>query len=260
MELFAILLSGLLGVLSPVNLVVDKIVESNLRSRLNKVEQLQVRVDNAPNYQLVQGKVERVRIGGRGLWLTPEIRIGALELETDPVNVNIQRLRQGGGGSPRSSLREPLQAAVRLVLTQVDINRVLQSPAVASRLQRLWSGVFGGSPERYQILNPRVEFLGEKRFRFQMEVQEQDAEALALTVESGLGITAGRSLQLVEPAVLINGRPLSPALTGGFSRGISDRFNLRTLEDAGIIARLLKLDITTGELEIAAFVRVDAPK
>src|SRR4028119_714304 len=104
MEFITILLSGLLAVLSPVNLVADKVTEGAIRARFNKIEQLQVRVDNAPNYQIVQGKVERLRIAGRGLWLTPDIRIGALELETDPINVDLQRLRQGGQKSARESL------------------------------------------------------------------------------------------------------------------------------------------------------------
>jgi hypothetical protein len=56
MEFITILLSGLLAVLSPVNLVADKVVESNLRSRLNKVEQLKVRIDNAPTTNSCKGK------------------------------------------------------------------------------------------------------------------------------------------------------------------------------------------------------------
>ncbi len=259
MEFITILLSGLLAVLSPVNLVADKVVESNLRSRLNKVEQLKVRIDNAPNYQLVQGKVERVRIAGRGLWLTPDIRIGALEVETDPINVNLQSLRQSGQ-SPRSSLRQPVQAGLRLVLTQEDINKALQSPAVAARLRLIGSRVLGGSPERYEFLNPQVEFLANNRSRFQVEVREKDAQPLVIIVESGLGIVGGRSLQLVEPTVSINGKPLSPPLVSAFSRGIGDRFNLRTLEEAGITARFLQLRTDNKELEIAAFVRVDASK
>src|SRR4028118_1069135 len=169
MEFFTILLSGLLAVLSPVNLVADKVTEGAIRARFNKVEQLKVRIDNAPNYQLIQGKVERVRIAGRGLWLTPDIRIGALEVETDPINVNLQGLRQSGQ-SPRSSLRQPVQAGVRLVLTQEDINKALQAPAVAARLRLIGSRILGGSPERYEFLNPQVEFLDNNRSRFQVEI------------------------------------------------------------------------------------------
>jgi hypothetical protein len=258
MELLTILLSGLLGLLSPVGLVVDKVIENNLRSRLNKVEQLQVRVDNAPSYQLVQGKVERVRIAGRGLWLTPDVRVGALEVETDPINVDLQRLRQGGQRSPRASLRQPVQAGLRLVLTEADINKALQSPAVAARLRQIGSRLLGGSPERYQFLNPKVEFLSNKRLRFQVELLEKDAQPLAFSLESALGITGGRRLQLIDPAVSVNGKPLSSTLVSAFTGAVNNRLDLRTLEEAGIVARLLKLDINPGELDVAAFVRVDA--
>jgi hypothetical protein len=258
MEFLTILLSGLLALVSPSGLAIDKVIANNFRSRLNKVEQLQVRVDNAPSYQVVQGKVERVRIAGRGLWLTPDIRIGALEVETDPLNIDLQRLRQGGQKSPKAALRQPAQAGVRLALTEADINKALQSPAVMARLRVLGSRLLGGSPERYEVLNPRIGFLGNNRIRFQVELLQKDAETVALMVESGLSFTAGHSLKLLEPAVSVNGRSLSPLLIAGFSEGLSRRFDLRTLEEAGITARVLQLKIDTRELEVAAFVRVDS--
>lgn len=258
MEFLTILLSGLLALVSPIGVVTDKIIANNLRSRLNKVEQLQVRVDNAPSYQLVQGKVERVRIAGRGLWLTPDIRVGALEIETDPLNVDLQRLRQGGQSSPKAALRQPAQAGIRLALTEADINKALQSPAIMARLRVLGSRFLGGSPEAYEVLNPRMDFLGNNRIRFQVELRQKDGETTAFMVESGLSFTAGHSLKLMEPEVSLNGRSLSPILIAGFSEGISRRFDLRTLEEAGITARVLQWKIDTDELQAAAFVRVDA--
>jgi hypothetical protein len=127
-----------------------------------------------------------------------------------------------------------------------------------ARLRLVASRFLGGSAERYEFLNPRVDFLGNNRLRFQVEVQEKDAQSLAIQLESGLSIIAGQSLQLIEPAVSINGKALSPQLVAGFSSGISNRYNLRTLEEAGITARLLQLDIDTGELKVAGFVRVEA--
>lgn len=260
MELLTILLSGLLGLLSPVGLVTDKIIESNLRSRLSKVEQLQVRVDNTPNYQLLQGKVDRVRIAGRGLWLTPNVRIGALEVETDPVSLDLQRLRQSGRKSAMASLRQPLQAGLHLVLTEKDLNQTLQSPAVAARLRLLGSRFFGGSPENYEVINPRADFLGNNRLNFQVELREKGKEPQTIAIESGFGIAAGHKFQLIEPAVSINGKALSPLLIVGFSSGLGDRLDLRTLEEKGITARVLQFKIDTSELEVAAFVRVDPSK
>ena len=258
MEFLTILLSGLLALVSPAGLVIDKVIANNLRSRLNKVEQLEVRVDNTPSYPIVQGKAERVRIAGRGLWLTPDIRIGALEVETDPLNVDIQRLRQGGKKSIRESLRQPLQTGVRLVLTQDDLNKALQSPTVKARLRVLGSRLLGGSPERYEVVNPRLEFLGNNRIRFQVELLQKEAEPTQLLVESGLSFAAGHSLTLVEPVVTVNGEPLSPFIVSGLIEGVSRRFDLRTLEERGITARVLQLKIETRELQLAAFVRVNA--
>lgn len=260
MELFTILLSGLLAALTPVNLIADKITANAIRARFNKVEQIKVRIDNAPSYQLIQGKVERVRIAGRGIWLTPDIRIDALELETDPLNVDLQRLRQGSQANPRASLRQPIQAGVRLVLTEADLNKALASPNVTARLKIIASRALGGPPERYEFINPKIELLANNRLRFQMEVREKDAPPLALNVESGLSIISGRSLQLIEPVVSINGKPLSAPLVGALTRGISNGLNLRTLEERGITARFLQFKVDKGELAIAAFVKVDGAK
>lgn len=259
MEFFTILLSGLLAALTPVNLVADKVTAGAIRARFNKVEQLKVRIDNAPNYQLIQGKVERVRIAGRGVWLTPDIRIDALELETDPLNVDLQRLRSGQA-NPRASLRQPLQAGVRLVLTEADLNKALASPNVAARLKILGSRALGGPPERYEFINPKIELLANNRLRFQMEVREKDAPPLALNIESGLSIVSGRSVQLVEPVVIVNGKPLSPLLVGALTSSISNGLNLRTLEERGITARFLQFKVDKGVLNVATFVRVDQAK
>ncbi len=259
MEFFTILLSGLLAALTPVNLVADKVTVGAIRARFNKVEQIKVRIDNAPNYQLIQGKVERVRIAGRGVWPTPDIRIDALELETDPLNIDLQRLRSGQA-NPRASLRQPLQAGVRLVLTEADLNKALASPNVAARLKILGSRALGGPPERYEFVNPKIELLANNRLRFQMEVREKDAPPLALNVESGLSIVSGRSLQLVEPVVIVNGKPLSPLLVGALTSSISNGLNLRTLEERGITARFLQFKVDKGVLNVATFVRVDGAK
>lgn len=265
MEFIAIFLSGLLALVSPANLAIDRIAENAIRSQFDKVEQLQVRVDNAPNFQIVQGKVERVRIGGRGLWLTPEFRIAALELETDPLDLDVARLRQKGKVRPTELLKQPLQAGLRLVITQQDINQALQSPTVSAQLRKLGSRILGSNADmlvqRYEFVNPQVEFLGDNRLRFHLELQEPgNVDKLVVSVESGLGIVAEHQLQLIEPNVLVNGMPVPPPLLAFFVSGVNSRLDLRTLEDAGIAARLLKLDINKEQLELAAFVRVEKPE
>ncbi|WP_410503743.1 DUF2993 domain-containing protein [Leptolyngbya sp. 7M] len=132
MEFFTIVLSGLLGIVSPLGFVVERVAEDAIRDQLEAVETLAVRVDNTPNYQLAQGTVDRVWLAARGVYPEAGIRIAVLEIETDAIQVDPGRLRQG-----ELELERPLNAGVRLVLTETDLNQALQSPQVSEQLRNL---------------------------------------------------------------------------------------------------------------------------
>ncbi len=251
MEFFTILLSGLLALVSPVGLVVDRIAFNAIRSQFEKVDQLQVRVDNAPSYQLLQGKVERVRIAGRGLQLK-QIRIAVMELETDPINLEPRSL-----GQKQPKLKQPIQAGVRLGLNQRDINQALQSPKVTAMLRNLMISDFGNSGQRYNFVNPRVEFLANNRLRFQVELTQGDVKPLAITVESGLGVIAGRQIQLVQPIVSVDREEVPSQVVSAIAANISQKFDVSNLEVSGLKARILQLKVTPQKLEIAAFLRLE---
>lgn len=258
MEFFTILLSSLLALVSPVGFVVDRIAQNAVRSQFKKAEQLQVRIDNAPSYQLLQGKVERVRIAGRGLQPKRQnIRIAAFELETDPISLDPRSL-----GQRRPKLKRPFQAGVRLVLTQEDINQALRSPSLAARLQKLGLSEVPSQPgmalRRYNFVNPRVEFLENNRLRFQVELQEQgNDKPLAIKVESGLVVVAGRQIQLVEPSILVDGEAAPNQLVKLIAASLSQQLDLKNLARYGLQASILQLKVTPQELEIAAFLRVE---
>lgn len=268
MEFITIFLSALLGVLGSVGFFVDRFVETAVRQRFQRVEQLQVRIDNAPNYQLVGGKVQRVRIAGRGFWLTPEARIDVLELDTDPLNADIQALR-GGKNSPLAALREPAKAAFRLALTQEDVNKLLQSPKISQQLQDLSSRFLGNMSgeqlQAYEIINPRIEFLPENRLRLQVELQQKagtgsgensTAQKLAVIAESGIRIVKGQQLELISPAVSINENTIPEFLISALAQNFIDELDLKKLQQSGITARILDFQVNQDKLEIAAFVQV----
>jgi hypothetical protein len=258
MEFLTILLSGVLGLISPVGLVIDRTAEGAIRSQFKKAEQLQVRVDNPPTQQVLQGKVERVRIAGRSLQLKQQdIRIALLELETDPINVDARSFIQG-----KPKLKQPLQAGVRLVLTQQDINKALQSPELIARLRKLNINLPSSPSEDspgYNIVNPKIEFLTNERLRFQVELQQEGNanKPLLITVETKLGVIQGRQIQLVEPVVLVNGETVPPPFVNAIASSYSKQLDLRNLEVYGLQARILKLNMRPDELEIAAFLRVE---
>ncbi|MGB7442953.1 MAG: DUF2993 domain-containing protein [Coleofasciculaceae cyanobacterium] len=257
MELITILVSSLLAIVSPTGLVIDQVIEDTLRSQIDRAEQLEVRLDNTPSYQVLQGKLDKVRIAGRGLWLTPDIRVEALELESDPVNLDLPTLRQGNQSTLQNALRQPLQAGVHLVLTESDLNKALLSPLVTSKLQQMGDGILESSGRSYKLLNPRVDFLGNNHLRFEFEVQEGKTEPLPVKIELGLRIASGEIFELIDPLVVIQNEALPPQLVEKLIQGLNSQFNIRTLEGAGITARLLQLNIGRDELDMAAFIRVE---
>ncbi|MES1025517.1 DUF2993 domain-containing protein [Gloeocapsa sp. BRSZ] len=254
MELLTILLAGLLGLLSPVGGVVERIAENSIRSQFVHIKTLRVRVDNVPTHQLLQGKVQRVRIAGRALDLKQNIRLAVLEVETDAVDVDTDSL------SGRLQLQQPLQAGVRLVLTEQDVNQALQSDAIARRLLNVTISGLGRRTQSVQQFNfsqPRIQFLVNNRIRFQVELTQDDVEPLRLTIESGLGVISERQIQLIAPVVLVNEEKVPEQILSAIATNFSQQFDLRSLQSAGIQARILQLNVSPQKLEIAGFIRVE---
>jgi len=257
MEFLTILLSGLLGLVSPVGVAVDRTAENAIRSQFASCGELQVRVDNAPSYQLLQGKVERVRIAGRSLQLKKQnIRIAVLELESDRIEIKPRSLTR------KPQLKKPLQAGMRLVLTEEDINQALLSPQLRARLQKLNINLKYFANTRvntvYNLAKPQVQFLPNNRLQIQVELHEKGkSKPLLIKAESGVSIVSGRQIQLVNLVAEVDKVEAPPKLINVILNNINKRLDLRNLEGGGLQARILKLKIRQGEVEMAAFLRID---
>jgi hypothetical protein len=257
MEFFTVLLSGLLGILAPAGLIIDSVAENAIRDQLEDVEQLEVRVDNAPSYQILQGKVQRVRIAGRGLFPIAGVRVDTVELETDAIALDLDNLQEG-----RSALEQPLQAGLRLVLKQADLNQALQSPEITEQLRDLSLNLIGRSGaeqlQRYDFIDPQIELLGD-RLRVQVILREQGTQQdLHIIAELGLAAVSAQRLQIIEPTVSVNGEPIPPQLIQPLIDGLNQQLDFANLETFGITVRLLQLEINPDALSLAAFIRVEA--
>lgn len=255
MEFFTIFLSSLFGLISPTGLVVESAAEKAVRSQFAQVEKLQVRIDNAPTHQLLNGRVERIRIAGRGLQLKQlEMRVAVLELESDRVDLNLRNLR-----APK--LEQPLQAGVRLVLNQQDINQALRSPKFTANLRNLSINILQPQSRQalssYSFVNPHLEFLANNRLRFQVELTEANTKPLVIRVDTRLNLIARRQLQLLEPVIYVNEEKVPEQLVKAIATNLGKQLDLTNLEVYGVQSRILKLQISPDKIELAAFVRID---
>lgn len=283
MEIFILILSSLISVLSPANFVADKVLEGAVRSQFKQVEEVKVRVDNAPVHNVASGKLDRLRIAGRGFFPVEGIRIDTLELETDPINISLSDLRQR-----KYTLQSPLGVGVRAVITKADVLQALRSQVVNRVIERLLRGLNrskqldspqstqmdaiaqGGirqeietirqTLESYRLSNPRVEFLDNRRIQIEADIEEvKTGEKLTLAIETGIEILDGRQIQLLRPAISLNGQPVPEELVRDFAANIAQELNLERVEKLlKVRARIFRVRFVNNSLEIAAFVGLPA--
>lgn len=253
MEFLTVLLSSFLALISPVGLVVDRTVQTATQAQFANVQQLHVRVEHVSLHQLLAGKVKRVRVAGREMQLKQyDLRIAALELETDAIDLNLRRLRQN-----KLKLQRSLQAGVRLVLTQQDVNQALRAQPITDTLLDFEIDNLNNGSQKYRIVKPKIEFLANNRVRVRGELNSGNPQPLAIKLESGLKVISGRKLQLIAPVVSVDGEEVPKQIVNAIAQSLSDRLDLKTLESYGLQARILQLKITPENLEIAIFVRVE---
>ncbi|MBR8830745.1 MAG: hypothetical protein N5P05_000979 [Chroococcopsis gigantea SAG 12.99] len=264
MEWLTIIVSSFLTLLAPAGLIIDKVLGDVARSQLHKTEVLAVRVDNVPSYQIIDGKVDRIRIGARGIYPIANARIETFELETDPINIDLATLREKNTTISRA-LRRDASGAFRLVLKERDINTALQSADIKARLQKIVDGLIpkqeGMAVQSYKLEKVQLQFLPDRRFNLQIQAQPFMAEnvptdPLDLTLEVSVKVVNGRSIQLSDPEGKLNGRRLSTRLLKGFTDRFTEELDLQRLEKSGITARILQFRNDEDTLELAGFLRV----
>jgi hypothetical protein len=268
MELVTIILSSLLSIFSNGGWVIEAIANKQLGSYLESAEKLAIRVDNTPNYKIARGRIDRLRIAGRGLYLEPYFRIAVLELETDPIALDLAKLSTSTQSlnQLRSSLEKPLQCAVSAVITERDLLNALQSEALIAKLQanlnNLVASKAGASTISYQLLKPRIELNPDNSLTIKATLRRsgmtmRKERNLAIALKLKLEVIQGQQIQLSKLEGTVNNRPISNRLLKGFAEGISDRLYLATIEKQGIFARLLQLEITEDKIKIVGFAKIE---
>jgi len=279
MEILTIVLSGLLSLGSSGGLILDQIAQGKLRSNLISVEKQAVRIDNQPNYQVAQGKLDRVRIASRGVRIKPGLRIALVDLETDQVALKLAKLDFDSIDGLRSSLSNPASGVVKLMLTETDLNQALQSPEIVTQLQqtlnRLIARKAGSTNIKYQLSDLHLELRSANRLEVRFKLNRPRPRAnpslksqgtldssnrsreLDIVLELAFQVDNGKTIRLIDPQGTVNNRPMSSRLLQGFASGISDRLDLSSLSADGIITRILQLEIDEDKLELVSFIRLE---
>ena len=270
MEILTLIFAGILSIFTPIGIISDHIAANQIRSQTESIDKLAVRIDNIPSYQITQGKIDRLRIASRGVQLTPEVRLDVLEIETDPLEVNLQRLRNSEQDCLRACLRQPLQAGVRLVVTEEDLNQAFQAPEIKIKLQQIFNSFVAKipftPPQGYEIIDIKLDLLGENRLASQIQLQPIRTNSatdldiptpVLLEMEVGLEVVEGKKLSFTEPKVTYDNSIIPSSFSSGILNNVSRRLDLENLQEEGILLRILQLGLEEDYVEIATFIRAE---
>ncbi len=273
------MLSGLLSLTSIGGTVLDSVAAHRISSQIISSQKQAIRIDNTPSYQIAQGKLTKVRIAARDIKVKPDLEIAVLELETDPLDVDLAKLNFNNIDELRESLEQPLQGAGKLILTEANLNQALESPEILAQLSknlnRLIASRAGSTNIAYQLRDLQVALHPANRLgvKFKLkrpinnfEVDEAETaksslsssdKQIAIALELKIRVFQGKTIRITEPKGTVNGRPMSSRLLNGFAEGISDRLNLDSLQADGILTRVLQLEIDEDKLKLVGFLKLE---
>ena len=271
MELLVSILFGLMAIATSVNMVGDTLVEKKIRSQVQAVDTLVVRIDNAPNYDVLGGKVQRVRVATRNLKISSAIAFKALEIDMDGININLKEFIQEDlvteiDDVPTLRLRElfesPVQMASRMVLTQEQLDNILQSQTVNFTLsQRLTDTLNGLSDNDAEfIINSfKLDLIDKNRLALRANIidlegeYEARGEELDVDWELSIRVLDGSNFEFFDQKLYIEGEEIEPENDVLRAEPVS----LRVLEELGLNVRVLQWNSDQDELELALSVRAN---
>ena len=274
MELLTSIMSAILAIATSVNAVGDEVLKNKLESQIKSVNTMAVRIDNAPNHDISKGKVQRVRVATRNIEISQAIAFKTLEVDVDGIDIRLKEWLQQDilteiDGVPTLRLRQlfeqPVNIASRAVLTQEQLDRMLQSPfvnrTVRRRLQQTLNRIAESNYRRkdFEISSFALDLIGENRIALRMKLSGFDRkdgrkdEEIDVNFEFALEVVDGVSFRLTEQRVFVDGEEVEP------EQGVLvvEPVTLKALEEVGIKIRVIEWESNEDELELALFVRAN---
>ncbi|MBD2567551.1 DUF2993 domain-containing protein [Anabaena lutea] len=141
--------------------LLSQAVERRISEELDEVEQIDIEIKTDIG-KLFRGQVNQVDLAGQGLVVQDKIRVQDIKLQTDSISINPLSVIFG-----QLELNEPVNADIRLVLTEADINNALTSEVIYRWVRQFQLNVDGEivsfEPEEMQVFLPgdgKLEFKG----------------------------------------------------------------------------------------------------
>jgi hypothetical protein len=218
--------------------------QMRISTQLDEVENLSVDV-RTNLFKMIQGQAESIAIAGQGLVIQKDIRVHELELHTDNIAIDLLSAIFG-----EIELDKPVYANVRIVLTEQDINRALNSDYVRRKFQSLELKVESQTvtlkPQQLEVFLPGDGKTGFKGTILLNELGKTECVSFTAVIRPRL---MNQPL-LLEAFNCTEGKGFSLELAIAFLKKASELMNLPYFDLEGIALRIKAMDVQEGSLTL----------
>ena len=224
---------------------ISKAAEIGLSSQLDEAEKIDVDV-KTDLVKAVQGQVDSVAIAGQGLVIQKDIRVQEMELHTDNIDINPLSALFG-----QIELNQSVDATARLVLTEQDINRALNSDYMLSKLQKLELNVEGKTvviePQQLELHLPDD---GKMVFNAKAILHDEIGKTKSIGFAATILVKTGAQSLLMEGFNCSPNQGISLELAITFIQKIKELVNLPYIELETMALRVKDVDVQKGSLTL----------
>lgn len=235
--------------LGPKNLgeqALNKIAKLALSSQLEDADRLEVKVKTNPE-KLAGGELESLLIDGEGLVVETDLRLQILEIGMKAIAVDPLKALTGN-----IELTQPSQGTARLVLTQTDLNRALNSPDLRAKINVLDTYLSTGEV-KLTVPRKKCQLREDGTIAVEAIVELQPSgETKEVAFTATPKITSQGTSVLLDNIQYEPGKEVSEDLTQAFLDKAEKMLDLRNFEKQGLALRIRSLNVEAGKITLLA--------
>lgn len=225
--------------------------EMTISTQLDEVENIDVDI-RTNLLKMVQGQVESVSIVGQGLVIQQDVRVHEMELHTDSIAINPLSALFG-----QIQLDQAVDATARLVLTEQDINRALNSDYIRDKFPS-WELNVEGQIVTLKPQQLKVDLSTSTKIAVSGAILLQEkAKSQAIAFTAVISPRTRSQPLLLEAFQCTDGQGISLELAIALMHKAKELVNLPFLDWEGMTFRIKELEVQQGKLTVQteAYVR-----
>lgn len=230
--------------------VIDTLAEVGISSQLDKADKIDIDIQTNL-LKLILGQADSVDFSGQGVVMQKDIRLQEIEVQTDKVDINPLSAIFG-----KVELGKPLDAIAKLVITEPDLNRALNSDYVLKKSRNFKLNV-DGKIVVLEMQQMHLQLPGDNKMVFDGKVLlHKKGETQPLSFTATFRPRTQKQPVIVENFQCDRGEGISFAIALSLMQEVKKWMELPYFDIEGIALRVKGMTAQTGQLALQVQIRM----